>query len=309
MVITKILILLLIVIIAIDFSSPLAFSEEGGTPSDPEYLSVGYAAWLFSEVDIRDAQAAIEIWAKEIVKSMGKGSKPKALVINDLESIVNSMKNKEVDLAAISSLDYLSIKDKISIEPVLVGKVGEKVGEEYVLLVRQGSGTHSLEGLKGKIINVQAVADDSIPLVWLNTLLQRSYLPESASLFKRVKKVSKPSQAVLPVFFSQVDAALVTRDAYDTMVELNPQIGQNVVILTSSPLLIRGVLVLRKDMETGLKERIIEGAINLSKYPRGNQILKLFLLNQVVPYQPNHIANVQDIFKLYNKAQVKKKSK
>ena len=57
--------------------------------------------------------------------------------------------------------------------------------------------------------------------------------------------MAKPSQAILPVFFKQAEAALVTRATFDTAVELNPQLGAALRTLSRSPQLIPAVAAVR----------------------------------------------------------------
>ena len=63
-----------------------------------------------------------------------------------------------------------------------------------------------------------------------------------------MKLVDHASQAVLPVFFRQADACLMPRWSYDTMVELNPQVKDQAIILALSPLLARGALFMVRDI-------------------------------------------------------------
>ena len=45
---------------------------------------------------------------------------------------------------------------------------------------------------------------------WLDTELLRNKLPLSARFFREITRTSKMSRAILPVFFNQADACLVT---------------------------------------------------------------------------------------------------
>ena len=264
------------------------------TQSSTEYVRVGYAAALFSEVDAKDAQLAIEVWTNELSKMLQL--KPKACIITDYASVAPLIRKQELDLIALPALDYLAMRNRLDVEPVLVGVTNGRVGEEYVLLVNRKYNLSQANHLQGKIITVQTShGTDTIPLLWLDTLLTKQGLPKSAAFFKQIKPVSKPSQAVLPVFFNKADACLVTRDAFNTMAELNPQIGESLMVIAGSPRYLRGLLAIRNSLNKAMKQKIIEGALNLSTYPRGGQILKLFLLHEVVPFQQTYLKNLEEL--------------
>ena len=50
-----------------------------------------------------------------------------------------------------------------------------------------------------------------------------------------VREVEKTSPAILAVLFGQADVALVRRQAFETMVELNPQLETDLEVVANSP--------------------------------------------------------------------------
>jgi ABC-type phosphate/phosphonate transport system substrate-binding protein len=275
----------------------LVFGSPGWTgenpQSDPEYVRVAYSSGVFRDVDTRDAQLAIELWTSELSKMVNL--KPKAMIFTSLKAIESQIKNREIDLIAVPTLEYLRSKSRSEMEPVLVGMAKDQVGDEFVLLT-PGQVGGQLRHLQGKTINIQGSRGaESIPGLWLDALLRRQGLPPSASFFREVREVNKPSQAVLPVLFKKADAAIVTQEAYETLVEMNPQEGKDLTINATSPRYLQTMLVIRKSVSVPLQRRIIEAAINLSTHARGDQILKLFMTSKIVLFKQAYLKGVEEL--------------
>jgi len=66
----------------------------------PEILRVGYSTKFLNDVGVADAQVALELWTRELSKSAMPMLKmqPKPLIEDNLQSIVNALKNREIDL-------------------------------------------------------------------------------------------------------------------------------------------------------------------------------------------------------------------
>src|SRR5271157_4849131 len=197
----------------------------------PETLRFGYSSKFLNDVSLGDAQVAMELWTREFIKSTELKMKPKPLIYDNLQSVVNALNNRELDLVALTTMDYLKIRDKVPVEAALVGSRRKAVdGDELVLLVRRDQGTMDIRQLKGKKLLVHSSPLIDIARLWLNSVMARRNLPDYERFFGSDKEVKKASQAVLPVFFKQADACLVTRSAFETMVELNPQIGRELMV-------------------------------------------------------------------------------
>ena len=116
----------------------------------------------------------------------------------------------------------------------------------------------------------------------------RQGLPECEKFFATIKSVNRASQALLPVFFQQVDAAVVERHAFKTMVELNPQLNEQLTVLAYSSPLVHSIACLNRNADEQVKKAIIDTASKLGESTNGRQILILFQLDRVVPFKPSH---------------------
>jgi ABC-type phosphate/phosphonate transport system substrate-binding protein len=146
-----------------------------------------------------------------------------------------------------------------------------------------------------------------IPLMWLDTFLIKHGTSNSRSLFANIKGVEKISQAVIPVFFKQADACLVPRKGFETMIELNPQLGEQLTIVATSPCYILAGVFFRKDFREDIKNLILQTCLKFNTYPSGKQILTLFKAEAFVPFKSSYFDNLLELIKEYEHLQGTKK--
>jgi hypothetical protein len=224
-------------LVCLAFLSPIQVGagEGNGPASRLPILNVGYPQYAFSEVDIKDAQAALEIWTKQMVR----GSFPMETTVTiyqDEASLLRALQTKGVNLAVLASTTYLKIKDTYPVEPFFVPSSKGQVGEEFCLLVHRQSGITAASQLKNrKLLYFPRCSPGAPQNLWLNDFLKSQGLSGMEQFFHSVLVAEGPSQAILPVFFRQADACFVPRQMFETMVEMNPQVGRDLQILGHSP--------------------------------------------------------------------------
>jgi ABC-type phosphate/phosphonate transport system substrate-binding protein len=299
----QICLIFLIILISI-FSLGMADRVKDGI----EYLNVGYTKSLLSDVDFRDAQAAMDLWVRELSKSTKNPLYTKSILIDDLPSLIRAINAKQIDVLGLSCLDYFKIKDQANLEPGMVVIINGKPSKEFSLIASRDKALKNLGDLKnGKLLVYDERPGQEVPLMWLDTFLIKQNAACSKQLFSNIKNVDKVSQAVLPVFFKQADACLVSRSGFETMVELNPQLGEQLSILATSPGFVLGGVFFRKDFREDIKNLIMDTCMKFCTYPAGRQIVTLFKAEAFSPFKPSHFETLLDLIKEYKNLQTKKK--
>ncbi|MDP6779977.1 MAG: PhnD/SsuA/transferrin family substrate-binding protein [Candidatus Latescibacteria bacterium] len=256
----------------------------------PEVIRVGYSGGLFPTVSRKDIQVAVELWAKQMTADLGRPVSPKILFYDDLQSLLASLAAGNLDVASMTSVEYLASANRPPLEPFVVGTVNGRTEEEYVLLTHQSRTGISLSDLRGRKLIVEGGRQGNpLMLIWLEALLLRDGLGTIDAFFGGVEKADKTSQAVMAVFFGRADACLVTRRLYATAVELNPQLGKDLVLLVQSPGLLSGVVCFPASVAECKREIMEDGIFAMSTNPKGRQILTIFGLDGFAPYEPVHL--------------------
>jgi hypothetical protein len=264
-------------------------------------IIIGYSSTVFVGVDRRDVQAALDMWTAELGKAARLKQTMRAIIFEGLVDMMEGIRQAKVDFVAMTIVDYLRIKSQVGIEPLLTGVNQGKVGEEYALIIHKGVPWSELKQLGGKNLLVEKSSGAcNNALLWLDTELLRQHLPPSQGFFQTVKLVDKASQAVLPVCFRQAEACLMPRWSYDTMVELNPQIKEQVTILILSPLLAKGGLFLVKGLPPEKRE-VILSTQKVWQTVRAKQLMTLFHSEEVVPFKPAYFQTMVHLYDEYSR--------
>ena len=285
--------------------TPQFYSQSAKEESLPTYKVI-FLKNLFSDVDINDAEAALKVWVKEIEKTIKPEFKLKPILVDNIEN-VNSSSLNDVALVCLNSVDYLNYKAKLNLEGAFVPLKGGQIFSEYILLTKEN--IKNLTELRGTKIGIESKSNYSIPNMWLGYLLNRYKLPMPNKYFSEIKGSDKESQLILSVFFEQINACIVTKNSYNLMTELNPQVGKRLKILEASPDLIQTVTAFTKNFKNEEHRKlIIKAAEQLNSYPGGKQLLTLMNTDQVISFRKEYTDNVNTLINNYKEITAKSKN-
>lgn len=268
--------------------------------NNQQKIRIGYSIHLFKDVDIRDATVAIKMWTDELLDNLGMEFSTEAKIYETNEDIISAFINDEIEMISLSTLDYFEIEKKTNLTPTLITQVDGNPGDNYILVVRKESNYKNIESLKGKTLLKPGGTHGKIIDVWATNLISEKN-KEYGNFFSYVRTVEKPSQALLPVFFKQADACIVTKKSFNTLSELNPQIKKDLVSIETSPTYPNGLMCIKKNINTDTKEKIIVAAKTLSKSTSGKQILKLFKSEDIINFEDKYIIEIKQAYKIFQK--------
>ena len=238
-------------------------------------LHVGYSSEIFIDVDLNDALAATEVWLDKIFEEFGSDdfTGTETQVLHGTDRIVEAVEAEEVDVLAITPVEYLELRDVIDIVPAFVSSVFGSRSFEEVLLVRHDAAFDSVVDLHGRRAVVERAGRGVIPVLWLDMLVQQASGGTSQDFFSSVQTAPNVSKAVLPVFFGQADVCVVPYSSFETMVELNPQLGRELVVIARSPPFSNGLLCVRRAFYEMLWPQLNEVMGTMHEKPRDGGLL------------------------------------
>lgn len=289
--------LALLLVAAIDRPRAQSRPEEGGV------LHFGFSAALLDDANPVDAMAAMVLWVRAVGRTAGVYREAEATVFPDLQSVLKSVNT--VDLFAMSATDYLSVERSLAGDPCMAYMVSGEVETEYLLLAR--TGTASLSALRGARLAVQNhSAQRRIADVWLDVLVMESGSAERDKFWGDSRTVTKATQAILPVYFGQVDAALVTRSSFETVRELNPDVGRKLTIVARSPKLLPGLICARRSLPPELRQRYVQSATTIHESPQFKQTFMVLRMNRLVAWEPRFLDTARAVLAQYQAIRRKK---
>lgn len=288
-----------LMIFAIGFVSGQKILAETSTKAD---LVLAYTL-KGGDVDVKDSTAALRIYTTELAKSVG--STVDSYLYDDIETVVADIRRGKADLISLSSIEYLRIKGRTELELALCHVKGGKKSFQYLILTHRNKGYTHLGDLRNKKLLMPK--EDETARLYLQTLLLRQKFGAVQTFLAAAEEKTKASQVVLPVFFGQADACIITDVAFKTMVEMNPQLGRDLKVLASSPELIPSVTVFRKALAGDIKEKSLAVGKSLRNSARGRQVLMLFKIEDLVPVNDADLKSIKDLVDEYNRLRGGKK--
>jgi len=258
-------------------------------------LNIGFTSGLFVDTNEADGLAATKVWAAAIAKKKMLNIETGSMIFKSIPELEGALKDGKVDLVTLLIKEYLDAEGRLPLTPYFVAEYRGKINEECLLLVHGQSGIDNLEGLAGKEILISNAAWASLGRIWLeNALVQRGY-SSIDSFFHKSIGTRKPSQAVLPVFFRQVDACLINSEGFNTMVELNPQLRSDLKLIAKSPACAKSVICVRNGYKPHLLKNLLDSLLELHTEPKGQQILTIFKVDRLIPFEESYIQSARQL--------------
>lgn len=275
---------------------PASFLSAGQEAKNAKPLRVGFSAKVFPNVDQRDAKIAMELWTKELARSMGLQIEPQTIIFQRPSELLEAVNKGEMTVVTLPATEYLLMKERVRMTPALVEASNEGLSRRFQLIVRKDSGIRSLAALRGKTIFIPSSARFNISHVWLDVILLKEGLGNRNSHFREVKE-SAASQAIMGVFFRKADAAIVSRPALETSKTLNAQLGREFIILAESKNLIGDVTCIPSAIDDKMKLTIEYAALHLQETATGRQMFTLFQVERTVPFQQAYMDGLLELLR------------
>lgn len=267
--------------------------------SDSVRFYLGLEERMTQGQDIKDVESATNIWltwAGEEFKT-----KPKTFIYKDVDLLAKDFFNGKLDFIVTTSLNYFKLINRKDAELELgpAGAYNGSILVKYLLISRQDLKYASISDLKGKSLALQLLSD--VERLFINTLLLRDGLSELNDFFGVVIEKQRASRAILDVFFGQVDVCMVPEHVYRTMIELNPQIGQQTKVLAASPELMPGVTCFQKNSDPRLKDLMKTLVPKMKDSEKGKQMLMMYKIDNVSQIRESDLDQLKALVSEYEK--------
>jgi phosphonate transport system substrate-binding protein len=259
-------------------------------------VQVGFSQTAFPNVAIQDVQAALAI-CDDITRKVKGIDHFSTAIYPSVDALAEAMRKGRLDLAVLPMLEYLRSESILDGEPGLVPTAGLGAMQRYHLVVRANLPNPQLQTLRN--LRFCHVKHEPVGLLFLNHTLLHKGLPEMDGFFTRVETVPRGSQALSSVYFGRTDACLVTEEAYQTSLAMNPQVGHKVRILLTSPPMLGGLGVFHKGYPAPMRQLVCEAGNDLKNHPRGAQILGLFGAMEMRRATDADLAEVRRLYREY----------
>lgn len=243
---------------------------------DKRPLRLAISADTLAGANVNDARAAYLIWLREVTHHYAVQT---AAVVPEVflpsAELIRLVRQGSLDGYGLTAPELAKVLDLTEPSTVVLQDYLAD-GTQYVLLVHRNGGFKKLADLRGAHLVSHLHRDMVLLPAWLGTMLASNGLGQASHFFSRQTVSDKTNQVVLPVFFRRADAACLARPSWETAVELNPQLGRDLVPLEVSPKVIPIGFAFRRNTSPEMRNALVASILNISSYAAGQQIVDLY---------------------------------
>jgi ABC-type phosphate/phosphonate transport system substrate-binding protein len=277
------------------FNIPRVGAEDGSR------LRIGFTGSAFQDVTNTDIKAAVSVLIQKVAwKHFGKGE---SRFYETLPEMAADLKDRNIEVLATPVEEFMELRKHLPIDPLLISSSDNGTEMEMILLVRKESGIRSFRDLRGRSIVMPQRNPRCLGMymAWLETLVMVEGSKGVNTYFSSVKETRTAANAIMPVFFRQADACIVTRQVFELTAEMNPQINRELAIISRKGKLSQGVIAVDRRLPEERRQRLLQAFLTLHQTPEGQQLLMLFKVRKLVPFVPGYLKGTETLFAEYHR--------
>jgi phosphonate transport system substrate-binding protein len=254
---------------------------DGGQTNEAPVVHFAFSRTMFKDINENDAKAAMRVYCKTIGDAYGIDTSSGPIYLDGTNAIAEMLRLKQIDMISLTTEEYLVLEAQGLSGPFMLSSINQTVTEEYVLLVRDDGPIRNLADLKGHSLIILNDLRGSLTALWLEVFCREHNLGPASQVFSKVTASTKVTQVVLPVFFGKADACVTTRNGWDVMGELNPQVKKQLRAIAVSPPVVPGLSCFRRDFPEALKQKMVQTAEESHSQPAFKQLMALFKTDEL----------------------------
>ncbi len=282
--------------------STILIAQNEKAPEEVEVYGVAFLRSMYSNINYNDAKAALKVYIDELQKKLLTGYKMKPVMYDNVEDLLKHYSKENLADITLAPIDFLKYKSRLSLYPVLVSSGYKSLFENYLILIRKNSRIKNIKDLADKKFGIVVIEDNSVPLMWLEVELKKKLsFTNKKNFFKQIILGKSESKLILSLFFNQIDACLVSKSTFDTMVDLNFQIKNQIEILSESPGYLTAISSFTKKFkESKYSTDLFNTLLKLDNYPAGKQLFALSKTAKIIPYKQEYMDNIRKLIHDYS---------
>lgn len=203
----------------------------GPQSGDKPLVHMGGSSVVWRTIPRKDAEIAFNAVLEELMAS--SPLRLRVTIYPSIQDVAAAMDKNEINGFFGTPLEYTHFADRLGEEIMATRFENLPLQQQVLLLTRKGDAGKPLAQMRNKRLALSRFQD--IEELFLNTLLLRQGLPEIAGFFAQRSEPKNPNVAIMDVYFGKADLTIVSERDFQTAVELNPQIGNELVIQHKSP--------------------------------------------------------------------------
>lgn len=208
--------------------------------ADKKIFKVGM---LYEKIFVSQKEAKIgaKLWLKQM-EEKDKRFNLDVIFYDDETKLIEDYKNKKVSVIVSTATLYYKNKDiidNLSSHKWIMSSSNDKFSKYYLIKNK------NLKFDFDKLGNKRIYYKDDMTKAWLDVLI---YKKKKKLVDRKYVKVEKENKLIFNPFFNKNDLSIISKDLYDSIVKLNPQIEQKIdIVMKSEAIFFNGIGFTRKD--------------------------------------------------------------
>ena len=288
--------LLLIGFILAGTDRPLLAQDVPPETTVPKELRLASITALAPGINSEDARLALEIIMRQTIVRETYPFRMKLDFISDYSVAESILSNGRYHFVTLTSLDYLSLIQSISLTPLMILSKQVQPTEALYLVAAKGKSLERIKKQTDRILMIDHGRPGGLSRLWMDTVLWKRGYRSCDLFFTQIKAAKKTSQLLLSVFFGQADACIISASAYAVMAELNPQIDTRLEILDRSPQLVMLLLCATDLAEQDMRNALLTEALSSDTDPAVRQALIMVQMERIIPFKQTDFLATEALF-------------
>lgn len=245
----------------------------------------------------KDANVAITTWVAQAGRMHDVDVK--VILYDEDNNIYNDYVNKKLDVAIVDIPFYF--RNKIDLDKNTINRWGLSVDDEkfsQYYLIGSSSNLKGFSDLKSKTL---ALKDkDSLAEIWLekNSFLQNK--KTSKNVLKDLKVEKDDRRVIFDVYFGKADYGIVSKKAWEVIVNFNPSIEKKVKILeTSQNIFMQNMGLYSKYSNEEIRKLFFEKSNNLTQLVGAKKIIDMLKFNYIYKIDDSFLEDLEKYFNEY----------
>ncbi len=204
------------------------------------------------------------------------GLKVSFIILSRYGNIINSFAEEKMDGAFWGSFTGALAIKQLGIEPIARPEWPDGTSTYHgYIFVRKDSGIRSVADMKGKsiaFVERATMAGYVFPLAYL----KENGVDDIDTYFKEYYFAGSHDSAVNEVYNGKADIGSAKNTIFNLVVDNNPGIKNELIILARSPVVPSNGLGLRSDLDPAIKKKLQDALLDMDKNPEGIKALELY---------------------------------
>jgi ABC-type phosphate/phosphonate transport system substrate-binding protein len=265
-----------------------------------EIINVVISSDIIVDINGTYAQAAIDFAMNNIISTGYENVQQiKPEIVNSFEEIQDRIKENKADIIGISIFDYVKYYDELNITPIFIVQLGPNPGTEYIVLINSDRKIKSLSDLSSKNILTYLNKEGELASYWLFNEMKKENINDPYAIINTFTKIEQSRKRVFSVFFGKADGCIISKEQFDSLSELNPQLKKKLKVLYESPSFVTNVYCSNDNSAkegVGIANDFVK---NINKTNSGSEMIKLFKSIKFVSFEEDFIETTQKLYDEY----------